>query len=319
MKLTSREQEIIEVLMQDPLASQEDLATRFGISRSSVAVHISNLMKKGVILGKGYVFNKKVSAVVVGETLLCINISNNPDGCRIDTELAGFALDIGQALVKHGMVTKLLTVLGTDELGGQIISRLKSQDVDVSNVIRSEHYRTPRKVFIDGDLHYSEQIGNEKINNEIESREWLMQNCDWLLIDEQYQNIMAKKSIFRDENAPIICTCNYWQGDLPEYIKQYHLVVLGVANFHKLEQIQQIGLELVQADVQNCIITDGRSMILWFSKENSHDFTLLPNQSFDSKYDLNLFLAGLVYGMSAGYPMRQAIRIATAHASKNEI
>ena len=50
MKLTSREQEIVDILSQDPRASQEDLATRFGISRSSVAVHISNLMKKGVIV-----------------------------------------------------------------------------------------------------------------------------------------------------------------------------------------------------------------------------------------------------------------------------
>ncbi|NLV20551.1 MAG: winged helix-turn-helix transcriptional regulator [Syntrophomonadaceae bacterium] len=318
MKLTSREQEIVEVLTQDPLASQEDLAARFGISRSSVAVHISNLMKKGVILGKGYVFNKKVSAVVAGEILLRINISNNNNDCRIDTEISGFALEASQALVKLGLATKLLTVLGADELGAQILNRLKNQEVDVSNVIRSEQYRTARKVYVDNILRYSETMADEKISRDIESREWLMQNCEWLLIDGQFQKMLANKSFFRDENSPVTCTCNYWDGDLPEYLQQYHLLVLGVTNFQKLEQRQQIGLEMVQAGVENLLMTDGNSMILWFSKNGIQDFTLPPNQSFDSKNELHLFLAGLVYGLAAGYPMRQAIRIATAQASKNE-
>jgi sugar/nucleoside kinase (ribokinase family)/DNA-binding CsgD family transcriptional regulator len=318
MKLTSREQEIVDVLMQDPLVSQEDLASRFGISRSSVAVHISNLMKKGVILGKGYVFNKKVSVVVIGETLLRIDIINK-NNCRIDTEYSGFALEVSQALAKLGMVTKLLTVLGSDELGDQILSKLKNQEVDISNVIRYEQLRTPRKVYIDNVLCYSENVADDKVNSDIESREWLMQNCDWLLIDGRFQRIVANKSIFQDENSPVICTCHYWDGDLPEFLQQYNLLVLGVANIRKLEHLQQTGGEMIQAGVQNCMITDGSSMIMWFSKNGLQDFTLPPNQSFNSKNDLNMFLAGLVYGISAGYPMRQAIRIAAANASKNEL
>lgn len=318
MKLTSREQEIVEVLTQDPLASQEDLAARFGISRSSVAVHISNLMKKGVILGKGYVFNKKVSAVVAGEIMLRVNIVNNKDACRIDTDISGFALETSQALVKLGLATKLLSILGADELGMQILSRLKNQEIDVSNVIRSEQYRTARKVYIDNVLSYAETMTDEKISHDIESREWLMQNCDWLLIDSQLQNTLINKSLFRDENSPITCTCNYWDGDLPDHLRQYHLLVLGVGSLQKLEQCQQMGLELIQAGVENCLMTDGNSFIMWFGKDGIKDFTLLPNQSFDSRNDLHLFLAGLVYGLAAGYPMRQAVRIATAQAAKND-
>jgi cell division protease FtsH len=64
MRLTLRETEIFEILKKEPLIAQDELARRFGISRSSVAVHISNLMKKGVILGKGYVINESASVVV---------------------------------------------------------------------------------------------------------------------------------------------------------------------------------------------------------------------------------------------------------------
>ena len=51
--MTQREQQILEWIRQDPMISQEDLAQRAGITRSSVGVHISNLMKKGCILGEG--------------------------------------------------------------------------------------------------------------------------------------------------------------------------------------------------------------------------------------------------------------------------
>ncbi|HZK86936.1 MAG TPA: PfkB family carbohydrate kinase [Syntrophomonas sp.] len=319
MKLTAREQEIAEVLAKDPLASQEDLAIRFGISRSSVAVHISNLMKKGVILGKGYVFNKKVAAVVVGEALLRINVNQNDHSTRIDTDYAGFALEVSQALVGLGMITKLLTVMGTDELGSQILHTLKNQEVDISNVIRSDQYRTPRKIYVDNVMRYSESMSNEQFYREIESHEWLMHNCDWLLIDEQFQGLVSNKSFSREEPSPNLCACCFVDGELPEYLKQYHLLVLGVEHFHQLDRLHQLGLNMVQGGVQNCIITDGDSMILQISEEGSRDFTLPPNQDFNSKNDLHLFLAGLVYGLSAGYQMRQALRIATGNASRSEL
>ncbi len=53
--MTRREQQILRWIEADPMISQERLAEMAGITRSSVAVHISNLMKKGYIAGKGYV------------------------------------------------------------------------------------------------------------------------------------------------------------------------------------------------------------------------------------------------------------------------
>lgn len=79
MRLTSREQEIVNVIKKNPLISQDELAEIFEISRSSVAVHISNLMKKGIIRGKGYVFNEEASITIVGECYLEINITNEEE------------------------------------------------------------------------------------------------------------------------------------------------------------------------------------------------------------------------------------------------
>lgn len=48
------------------MISQEALAERAGITRSSVGVHISNLMKKGHIAGKGYILPDSGYVVVAG-------------------------------------------------------------------------------------------------------------------------------------------------------------------------------------------------------------------------------------------------------------
>ena len=49
--MTQRERQILQWIEADPMISQEALAERAGITRSSVAVLISKLMKKGYIAG----------------------------------------------------------------------------------------------------------------------------------------------------------------------------------------------------------------------------------------------------------------------------
>ena len=64
--MTQRERQILNWIEADPMISQQELADRAGITRSSVAVHISNLMKKGCIAGKGYIVTRSPYVTVVG-------------------------------------------------------------------------------------------------------------------------------------------------------------------------------------------------------------------------------------------------------------
>ena len=59
--MTDRERQILRWIEEDPMISQQELARRAGITRSSVGVHISNLMKKGFIAGRGYVLGAESS------------------------------------------------------------------------------------------------------------------------------------------------------------------------------------------------------------------------------------------------------------------
>ena len=64
--LTEREQQILDLLRRDPLMGSEALAAALGTTRASINVHVSNLGKKGVILGRGYVLAESPGAVVIG-------------------------------------------------------------------------------------------------------------------------------------------------------------------------------------------------------------------------------------------------------------
>ena len=64
--MTQRERQILKWIEENPMISQQELADKAGITRSSVAVHISNLMKQGHIVGKGYIVRTAPYAVVVG-------------------------------------------------------------------------------------------------------------------------------------------------------------------------------------------------------------------------------------------------------------
>ena len=62
--MTQRERQVLQLIERDPMISQQALADELGITRSSVAVHISNLTRKGLIAGKGYVLRSGSYAVV---------------------------------------------------------------------------------------------------------------------------------------------------------------------------------------------------------------------------------------------------------------
>ena len=66
MALTEREHEIVALLRRDPLIGSEAIADALGTTRQAVNVHLSNLGKKGVILGRGYVLSEAPAVVVIG-------------------------------------------------------------------------------------------------------------------------------------------------------------------------------------------------------------------------------------------------------------
>ena len=65
MNLTAREREIVDLLRAEPLLDAAALAERIGSTRAAVSVHLSNLTRKGVVLGRGYLVRPEAGSVLV--------------------------------------------------------------------------------------------------------------------------------------------------------------------------------------------------------------------------------------------------------------
>lgn len=127
MALTDREQEILRLIEQNPMISQHDLAQLCGITRSGVAAHISNLMKKGYIQGKGYIVSPpSYVSVIGGINMDIIGVADADDGRlvgsssntgHISMSLGGIARNISFDLARLEVPNYLISVYGSDSNG----------------------------------------------------------------------------------------------------------------------------------------------------------------------------------------------------------
>ncbi|SKC49535.1 pseudouridine kinase [Maledivibacter halophilus] len=138
--MTGREKEILDMIRNTPMVSQQEIADALGIARSSVAVHIANLMKKGYIKGKGYILKDRDYVTVIGGANIDIigfptdvlkMEDSNPGKVKIS--LGGVGRNISENLAKMGVDTKLITAVGDDVYGRKILNECKLSQIDMDN------------------------------------------------------------------------------------------------------------------------------------------------------------------------------------------
>ena len=141
--MTQRERQILQLIESDPMISQQGIADKLGITRSSAAVHISNLMKKGYIAGKGYVLRSGSYAVVVGGVNVdiggrafapLVTADSNPG--RVSVSLGGVGRNIAHNMSLMGLDVRLLTAYGDDLHGERVAASCSELGIDLSHAQR---------------------------------------------------------------------------------------------------------------------------------------------------------------------------------------
>lgn len=137
--MTEREREVYELVDENPMISQEEISEKLGIARSSVGVHISNLMKKGYILGKGYVLKDTPYILVIGGAN--IDIEGYPVGRFkmkdsnpgvVKRSFGGVGRNIAENLAMLDIETKLVSLVGDDSSGRELLDYCRKKGIDVS-------------------------------------------------------------------------------------------------------------------------------------------------------------------------------------------
>ncbi|MGE5397920.1 MAG: winged helix-turn-helix transcriptional regulator [Chitinophagales bacterium] len=319
MRLTSRERQILDILRKEPLLPQEDLAARLGITRSSVAVHISNLMKKGIILGKGYVFNDRASCVVLGDVLWLIDVKNRPNSnTSINLRMGGFGYWSSLSLAKLGMDVKLLSYCSNDANGNRAIDELVSSGVDISYIQRWSK-GVPALVNISDNNYnncYWQNCSLDEYRILLEKGEWLLNNCEWLLVQPDLLSLVNLNNTDTDDSSGIF-TCifeNEIESNL-EIISGVKLLVMEIDSRDKSKtDILKLYLDQGTGIV---VATDGHNMIWAGEGAKFYELPISPGQEFKPEDNLIDFGCGIIYGLTGGYPLRQAIRIGLGLVTRN--
>ena len=215
--MTQRERQILQLIEKDPMIAQQTLADELGITRSSVAVHISNLIKKGLIAGKGYVLRSGSYAVVVGGVNMDIGgrsfaslVAEDSNPGAINMSLGGVGRNIAHNLSLMGTDVQLLTAFGEDIYGQSIAASCSELGIDVSHALRVADLPTSIYLFIagpDGDMAMAMsdmQIADRISPTYLASNLQTLQNAQVVVCDT---NIPAESLVYLAENctAPLFC------------------------------------------------------------------------------------------------------------------
>ena len=154
-RMTQRERQILRWIEENPMISQQELADRAGITRSSMGVHISNMMKKGYISGKGYILPAATYAAVVGAVNMDIGglphralipADSNPG--RVRMSLGGVGRNIAHNMALLGLDTRMITVLGDDMYAQKIAASCAELGIDLTRSLRIPGENTSTYLYI---------------------------------------------------------------------------------------------------------------------------------------------------------------------------
>jgi len=163
VNLTAREREIVDLLRAEPLLDAAALAERIGSTRAAVSVHLSNLTRKGVVLGRGYIVRPEAdSVVVVGGAVLDTKVrtafapvlgTSNPG--TASATVGGVGRNIAENLARLGRPTVLVAAVGDDPAGDTVLQRTAAAGVECRHVVVSPHPTGTYAAVLDdrGDLH----------------------------------------------------------------------------------------------------------------------------------------------------------------------
>ena len=155
--MTKRERQLLNWIEENPLISQKELADKAGITRSSVAVHISNLMKKGYITGKGYIVQTAPYVTVVGGVNVDIGgrpaaalVARDSNPGAVHSSLGGVGRNIAHNMALLGVEVHLLTAFGDDVSAQKVAASCGELGIDISHALQVPGGTTSTYLYIAG-------------------------------------------------------------------------------------------------------------------------------------------------------------------------
>ena len=325
--MTQREKQILDLIAANPMISQQELADSLNITRSSVAVHISNLLKKGYIAGKGYVLRTGSYAVVVGGVNVDIGgrsqrklVAADSNPGKVSISLGGVGRNIAHNLSLMGVDVKMLTAMGEDVYGARIAESCRTLGIDASRALRLSDCATSTYLYIadeEGEmaLALSDMEVCDRITpSYLAANLQVLQNARVIVADT---NIPAESLVYLAENCdvPIFCdpVSTIKAEKLHPILNKIHTLkpnrleaelLSGVPIYDKADA-EAAAKALLQKGVQRVFISMGADGVYGASAEGKMWLGNIPGQMVNTTGCGDAFMAALVWAYMEGLDLEQ--------------
>lgn len=346
MKLTPRERELLALIRQAPLSSPEELARRLGSTRAAVNVHVGSLIRKGALLGRGYLLplQQEQRVVVVGganvdfksRTLApAIPATSNPGTTR--QAVGGVGRNIAENLARLGVPTSLMSAVGRDTLGDLLLGETEKAGVDVRSVLRSSHAPTGTYTAVldhSGELLVAVaamQVMEELTPAAVQERRAHLQGAAWVVADgnlaaETLTRVLQlsaqaqAKTIFEPVSVP---KASHLRAALTAGAAPYAVtpnldelsMLVGHAVANSDEAIRAAASALHASGIELVWVRRGQSGSLLSTPQGSQTFPAFPAQVADVTGAGDAMLAAFIAALLEDQPPAQAVQFAHAAAA----
>lgn len=193
---TGRERQILDLILEDPMISQQAIADRLRISRSAVAGHVMRLTNKGIIRGRAYVVDRAPFVAVIGGANMDVHgrparalTLNESNPGQVITSPGGVARNVAENLTRLGAEVRLISAIGNDHYGRRLLEHGRAAGIDMQHVLISETAPTSTYLSVleaNGEMHVAVNdmaVIEELDASALQSREAILKQAALLIAD----------------------------------------------------------------------------------------------------------------------------------------
>lgn len=332
--MISREQQIFEWIKQNPMISQNELAKLAGITRSGVAAHITNLVKKGLLQGKGYIVAPESYVAVIGGVTLDFFgipddevIQKKSNKGTIYSDVGGLGRNIAVNLTKLGVPNYFISVYGSDAAGEEFKKDALKNDLDITYAKQISNKPTSRYLYIN-QISAKRIFGvdDSRIHDEItptflQQRIDMLRNAKMIVVDP---NLPEKTIawIYKNFDQPLLADSINKVQRLKKGIEALDTLVLNADEAEVVSDIkvvdrktaQSCANQLLSKGISNVFIYDAEIGFVFRTKDDTFYFPITVTNVLNTNGVGAAVIAALIHARWLGMNSIQAANIAAKAA-----
>lgn len=335
--MTNREKEILRWIEENPFLSQAELALKANITRSSVAAHISNLIKKGKIIGKGYILQKNSYIAIVGGANIDISASSHSDLKDFDsnpgeiiTSFGGVGRNIADNLSRLSQNVEFITVLGDDVNAKEIKKNCKELGVSISNSLTLTNSTTSTYISIlDNNRDMRIAISAMDIYKflsptYIQTKKELIENSMLCVIDTNIPKETIKYMVNNFDTVFFLdCVSTSKAMKIIDFIGKFHTIKANKLEAEALSNIkivdnsslEKCAMFFIEKGVKQIFISLGENGVFFSNGTEFFHQPPLKTSIVSTTGAGDAFMAGIVYGFLEGMDILESCQTGIAAAT----